>query len=382
MRPAIGTLLPEDELLCHQTAETFATISQSDLGWTEKIWCSMARKDGTLQADFGLGRYQNRNIMDAFAGVIGGRQQRTVRASRELGDTPTTPSVGPIHYEVLEPLKKLRFRLDANDAQPISYDLVFEADMPCFFEDRQHIRDPQAMREISSVIRYHQSGSVRGWIMVDGTRHEVNPDEWYAFRDHSWGVRPSVGAKPADIQPAPDMADHYLLQWSPITLTKPNGEKYCFQYFLIKRDGQASYFSGYLNHQDGRQERVGRLRPELRYDDRTRQPIGGVLHFDMLEGGTRSVEIETVDAGAGFHLGTGLYSSLNGFWHGSWRGKLHVEGDHHQDVQDDATMRLVHQLRDGIIRAREGDAQGHGIFESIATGAWPEYGLTKENSFY
>lgn len=381
MKPAIGQILPEDEMLIHQTPETFATISQNDLGWTEKIWCSMARRDGSLQADFGLGRYQNRNVMDAFAGVIQGRTQRTVRASRELASMPTKPSVGPIHYEIIEPLQVTRFALDANDTQPISYDLEFVGDMPCVFEDRQYMRDPLALRDTSSVIRYHQSGSVKGWIEIDGKRHEVKPEEWFGYRDHSWGVRPNVGATPHDTQPHPAFHDHFLLQWSPMTLTRPDGSKYSFQYYLMKRGGKIAFFSGYLNHQDGRQERIARVRPELRYDDRTRQPIGGTLHFDMLEGGTRSVEIETVENGAGFHLGTGLYTPLNGFHHGSWRGELHVEGECHDDVLTDETLRLVHQLRDGILRVKEGDATGHGIFESMAFGEWPEFGLTEKNSY-
>ena len=33
-----GALVPEDELLTHQIVDTFATVSQSDPSWTEKIW--------------------------------------------------------------------------------------------------------------------------------------------------------------------------------------------------------------------------------------------------------------------------------------------------------------------------------------------------------
>jgi hypothetical protein len=41
----------------------------------------------------------------------------------------------------------------------------------------------------------------------------------------------------------------------------------------------------------------------------------------------------------------------------------------------------AHQLRDCVIRVREGDAVGYGIFESIIIGEHPRYGLTRENSF-
>jgi len=44
----IGRLTPADETLNHQIADTFATVVESDVGWTEKIWASLARKDGAV----------------------------------------------------------------------------------------------------------------------------------------------------------------------------------------------------------------------------------------------------------------------------------------------------------------------------------------------
>ena len=40
---ALGPLGPLDELLAHQIVDTFATVSQSDRSWTEKI-CAMAAR--------------------------------------------------------------------------------------------------------------------------------------------------------------------------------------------------------------------------------------------------------------------------------------------------------------------------------------------------
>jgi len=48
----IGALRRADEGLNHQIADTFATVAESDHAWTEKIWGSLARIDGTLQVDF------------------------------------------------------------------------------------------------------------------------------------------------------------------------------------------------------------------------------------------------------------------------------------------------------------------------------------------
>ena len=163
-------------------------------------------------------------------------------------------------------------------------------------------------------------------------------------------------------------------------LERPDGTRYEYHYYLQMRGGRPFYFSGYLNGADGTQERVGRVRPKLVYDDRTRRPKKGVIHFDMLDGETRTVEVETVGE-SGFHLGTALYLGFDGKKHGMWRGEQHLDGERIADTTEGATLRRIHQLRDSIIRVREGDATGYGIFESIATGAWPDFGLTAESSF-
>nr|MDT0664384.1 hypothetical protein [Micromonospora sp. DSM 115978] len=63
----IGALRGADEALTHQIVDTFATVSESDLAWTEKIWGSLASADGSLQVAFGLGKYHNRGVIDGFA---------------------------------------------------------------------------------------------------------------------------------------------------------------------------------------------------------------------------------------------------------------------------------------------------------------------------
>src|SRR4051794_7454674 len=122
----LGPLGPLDELLAHQIVDAFATVSQSDRSWTEKICAMTGANDGSLSLGFGLGKYPNRGVMDAYAGVSRGTEQWTVRASRALGSDDTT-AVGPITYEVLEPMRRIRFALDANDVQPVSFEWIFAA---------------------------------------------------------------------------------------------------------------------------------------------------------------------------------------------------------------------------------------------------------------
>ena len=63
MVPTIAPLTDADEYLIHQFANTFGTVAEADHSWTEKIWFNLVRKDGQLQASFGLGKYTNRNIL-------------------------------------------------------------------------------------------------------------------------------------------------------------------------------------------------------------------------------------------------------------------------------------------------------------------------------
>jgi hypothetical protein len=156
----IGALRGADETLNHQIVDTFATVSESDMAWTEKIQVSIAKTDGSLQADFGIGKYHNRGIIDGFAGVSQGHSQWTVRGSRELRSAPEDMSIGPITYEISEPRKRIRLRLEPNDVQPISFDIELSAVTPPFFEDRNLVRNRHTGRVDVDVIRYHQGGQV------------------------------------------------------------------------------------------------------------------------------------------------------------------------------------------------------------------------------
>src|SRR5688572_22692498 len=199
MTNPIGRLTPQDEGFNHQIIDTFAVVSQSDLSWTEKVCAMAAARDGSLQLGFGLGKYNNRNVMDAYAGISRGVEQITVRSSRALGSTPNVTTIGPIRYEIVEPLRQIRFVLEPNEVQPIAFDWLFEAAVPPVFEDRTHMR--AGNRVSAELARFHQIGRCSGWVDVDGERTELSPETWVSTRDHSWGVRYGVGLAPQDVEP-------------------------------------------------------------------------------------------------------------------------------------------------------------------------------------
>ena len=122
--PTLGPLVPADETFHHQITDTFATVAQSDRSWTEKVCAMAALKDGSVQLAFGMGKYPNRGVLDAYAGVSIGKEQWTVRSSRKLAPDVERLETGPIRYEILEPLNAVRFSLAPNDVLPISFESV------------------------------------------------------------------------------------------------------------------------------------------------------------------------------------------------------------------------------------------------------------------
>ena len=385
MTNPIGPLVPADEGLCHQITDTFAVVGTSDLSWTEKICAMAAATDGSLQLGFGLGKYPNRNVMDGYAGISRGVEQRTVRASRRLDSAPATTAAGPIRYEVVEPLRSVRFVLEANDTQPIAFDWTFESIVPPSLEDRTHMR--QGVRVGSDLVRYHQIGLASGWVEVEGERIEISPDAWVSTRDHSWGVRYDVGLPPQDLEPRDALAGlSFRMIWSPIAMQRPDGSRYglFMHYQIVCGPGftHKHVVMGGVEHPDGTVERFVDLEPELAFDPANRRLRGGRIHAITADGARRTLEIEAV-ADTGFHLGAGLYFGLDGHHHGEWRGDLLVDGEHVPDCADPATARRLHQIRDTVVRVVDatGGGEGFGNCQPIITGGDDALGLAADDSF-
>lgn len=384
MTNSIGALGPADELFCHQTTDTFATVATSDPAWTEKV-CAMAlAADGSLQVGFGLGKYTNRNVMDAYAAISRGIEQVTVRASRRLTPRPDTTVIGPISYEVLEPFRTVRFRLADNDCQPIAFDWTFEAIVPPQLEDRTFNRS--GGRVSADLVRYHQTGVASGWVSVDGLRTEIAPERWVATRDHSWGVRYDVGQPALDLEPRQEPPGFsFAMIWCPVAMTRADGSRYAL--FLHYQITRATGFSqkvvmGGVEHPDGRLERWTDLTPELSFDPANRRLLGGTVHATI---GTdeRPLHFEVLGA-TGVHLGAGLYFGWQGHHHGEWRGEEHLEGERIGDCTTPGMARQLHQIRDTAVRVTDpvGGGVGVGNCQPIVVGADPALGLTNEDSFW
>lgn len=381
-----GPLVPADERLDHQIADTFAVVAESDRSWTEKVCATAYARDGSLQLAFGLGTYANRGVSDAYAGICRGDEQWTARASAARTPVTDRASVGPIRYIVEEPLQQVSFGLDATDQVPVSFEWTFRCVAPPVLENREQHRSLGGARVDANVVRYHQTGIADGWAEVDGDRIELRRATWVSTRDHSWGVRYQVGAPVTDAAP-PDRISGFasFSLWMPALLETADGSAVALHIYLQRRsgDGHTSVeVQGGMEHPDGRREPFVSVDADLRFQDDNRRLLGGVLHTRTSEGIERHLIVE-VPTDTGFHLGTGLYFGFEGRHHGQWQGPLEITGEHVTDCADPTVARRLHQHRDCLVHLRDeaSGLRGWGNAQTIVIGAHPDLGCTREASF-
>jgi hypothetical protein len=377
-----GPLLPSDEQLTHQIVDTFARVGERERSWTEKICAMAAATDGSVQLSLGLGKYTNRGVMDAYAGISRGVEQWTVRSSRALAPDPEATVVGPIRYEVIEPLREVRFALDPNPALPISFEWTISGALPPVLEGREIHVSRDRYRVDADVLRYHHAGTARGWVEIDGARSQFGDGDWVSTRDHSWGVRYQVGAPLPDLAPVarPEGTSAYVL-WFPAYCTRPDGGTYGLHLYLQRfsfGDWSRLTVEGGIEHANGRTEPFVDVQPDLRFDDRTRRILGGSFTVRLRDGTERVFDLQPV-SDTGFHLATGLYGGFDDHFHGEWRGTDHLEGEHIPDCTTADAVARVRQHRQALVRIEDranGDV-GYGDLQSIVTGAHPDLGLTE-----
>lgn len=380
-----GSLVPEDELLTHQIVDTFATVSQSDPSWTEKIWTTAHARDNSLQVVFGIGKYTNRGVFDGAAGVCRGTEQWTVRAGRRLASDPAGTDVGPIHYKVVEPLRSIRVSLDENEHEPIAFDVVLTGDFDAALEDPWPDRSPDGFRVTHNVLRYHQIGVASGWVELHGERVDIKPDEWISIRDHSWGLRPGVGKPIPGLPRGGRHIKQMFMTWFPMTLTRDDGSKYSLFVFFQQERGpgfESTRCQAEQQDQDGGSHRFVSMEQDLHFRDDNRRFTHGTITLIDGDGTKRPISVSAA-GDTGFHLGTGGYYGWNDWVLGQWVGDLKVEGNHVTNCDDPANARKLHQLRDLLVQVEDpvGGGVGFGNIETFALGAFPEIGLTEENSF-
>ncbi|MFI4935231.1 MAG: hypothetical protein ACHP7N_11465 [Caulobacterales bacterium] len=196
-----------DDYPIHQTSEPIA-YAGTDRNFYDRYFFNGYGAEGELFFAMAFGVYPHLNIADASFCVIRDGAQTSLHASRWLNMERMDLTVGPISLEVLEPLQRLKIKVDAPN-QGLKAEIVFTG-RAFPIEEPRFIRR-QGPRAMMDYTRLTQNGRYTGWIELDGRRENV--DGFTGTRDRSWGIRP-VGARDAQ-EGAPPQPPQFFWIWSP-----------------------------------------------------------------------------------------------------------------------------------------------------------------------
>jgi hypothetical protein len=297
-------------------------------GWFDRFWVNAHSLDGRTTVSQGLGVYWNSGVMDAFAIVVRGREQRMVRASRALGAERGALEVGPIAAEIVEPLRRWRFRLaPANDAG-VAWDFTFAGTFAPI--------DCGRMRDWSHFV---QAGRPQGSLSIDGERIALDPTGWRAGRDRSWGLRPETSTR---------------FNW----VCAQSASLHVWYLAVENAAGEQRVAQGFVREGD-RIEKIARIE---------RKPVFGAAgdfrsaEVQLATESGREISLAVRRLASSVYLRGGLYGGWRGWRHGDAKGPLHVESERWAlDVP--AVLREAEGLTDHVCEIRIDGADGVGIFE-------------------
>ncbi|MET0986027.1 MAG: hypothetical protein ABW034_11545 [Steroidobacteraceae bacterium] len=364
-----------DESLLHQAAATFAAAVTSDHRFYDRCFLSFADPERRAVVGVTIGVYKNMNVTDAGVAVVGGTVQHNVRASRALRPLHTPHIVGPIHYEVLEPMRRLRLQL-APGPYPTAFDVQWHSRIDPFLEGEtvQYVNG----RLATHVQRYDQAGEADGWLEIEGNRVSVR--SWYGVRDHSWGVRRDVGGFEPMTGATASTDAGYLIIWLVFRIDD------CAGYLQVWQDGdgRSTKMEGMLRWTagSGREDaRVVAFEDDVEFQPGTRNYMRARFKLRTHEGSEWVIEAERLGApivmrGTGYERGFDDGKGL-----GVFRGEQHLEFDSYDVAADPQVHKLgsgeaVHSLqREQIVTVRLNGKAGHGDLTILPFGAIPRYGL-------
>lgn len=383
-------LTPMDDTLWHTLPTTFDHVGTSDPRFFDRYWFAASDPSGGGTLQLTLGVYNNMNVVDTgFIAIRGGRQFN-VRASRSLRPRFVT-DCGPISVEILEPLRRARLRVERTGADGVAADLEWTGAFPAQEESARFTRVRGRVVEESR--RFDQVGHLTGWLELAGER--VALDRWWATRDHSWGVRESMGIPEPVTGPSPAPSAGSLFAFLFFSTDTIGGHLQIAEFA-----GRPSYFTAEIAqggltgsgsaagsahagsagihlvssklavqfHDDKRPRRM----QSARFDARTADGREVVIEATAL---CPAVDMQGLGYSGGFADGRGL---------GIWRGDAHVESDtwdvsHPCDVvrSDGARARPIHRIQPVRLKIRGAglDGEGTGSLTMIAEGTLPQLGL-------
>lgn len=279
-------LNPFDDYPFHQGVLPLHVPASSDSHYNDGYW--FAWYEGSRYFFCGLRMHPNNNVLDGYAGVISDGVQRSARFSRALLPDHGSLTVGPMRIEILEPMRRQRIVLAETDIG-LSFDVAIEAVAPPFLESLA--TQFRYGRLINQVSRYTGVTRVSGHAVLDG--EQIPLDRWHGARDHSWGIRSSMGpyVPIRGVGPANSEPHRAMRFWVPFEVEDHSG----FFHGHEDPQGRTIDFEGRLDWKDGRPSTtLVRLEHKLEYHPGTRELAGGLLTVTGADGTDYGYEFEVI----------------------------------------------------------------------------------------
>lgn len=362
-----------DDYPIHQTPEPVAHPASSDRNVYDRYWFNGYADDGEFYFGIGMGLYPHRGILDCGFSIVKDGEQHSFHASRRAPAEPSETSVGPFKLDVVEPMKRVRVRIEPNSTG-IEVDLEFTARTACVEEGRQTRHYGQ--RVFMDATRFAQYGRWQGTIKYDGKTLAIDRSHVFGTKDRSWGIRP-IGAPEMDGAPRMEMPQFFFV-WAPL-----QWKNRCTHFATFEEsDGRAWHQDGALvPAYENPDDIPGVNDPGIQYMARVEHR----LHHVPGTRRTSAAEIALIERGGTRHeisLETLLTFQMKGIgyqhpeWaHANWKGELAMAGESWKSADiDPLAFENLHTQQ--VVRARMGDEVGVGVIEEIAIGPHEPSGLT------
>lgn len=291
-----------DEFPFHQHPTPFHIPFTSDVHFNDGYFCATFAQDWYVVC--GIRLHPNMNVMDGFAGLARGGEQRVVRVSRALRPNAGELAVGPLRIDVRRPLQEVAISLADNDAG-FAFDLTYEARCEPFLE--APYRFSKYGHLTYDMLRYTQVCRTTGTVRLDGAATPVVG--WHAVRDHSWGVRDGMGpaTKHGGTEREPEEVDRRRFRiWAQIATDR------CVAFVNTHEDeeGHPLDFEGRIELAGGPTMKLTGLKHQLQYVPGTRNVAGGRLQLRDETGAWREYQLRCVGTPADVQ-GLGYYGGWN-----------------------------------------------------------------------
>lgn len=322
-----------DDLPFHQLPQPFNISATSDPHFNDGYFFAFYSPGWYVLT--GLRVHPNTNTVDAFAAVVHDGVQRNVRFSRVLRPDYDKLEIGPFRLSLVEPMRVQRLTVGPTP-EGFSFDVTVEAQAPPFEETEY--RHYKYGKLINDLVRYTQVCRATGSLILDGEK--VSVDGWHSLRDHSWGIRASMGPHtPVKGVPLPgeEPDERAIRLWVPFQTSDHCG----FVHTHEDGRGRALDFEGRLDYADGTSVDLLDLKHDFTHDEATGLLSGGTFQVTGDDGVLRKYRVEVVTKAN--VQGLGYYNGWkDGASAGVYRGLELIEHDRHPEVDEDGRSAADH----------------------------------------